>query len=169
MGITKFSADGKTLLYSTYIGGNDNETPHSLVVDALGNLIIYGVAYSSNYPVSSNAYDKTWNGDADIVVTKLNSGGTALIGSTFLGGSFRDGINFDPTEFGFGNLKFNYGDQNRGEVNIDGANNIYVASCTNSTNFPTTSSASKTQVVEPKMVVHSNSTAIVLNYYGQPI
>lgn len=141
MGITKFSADGKTLLYSTYIGGSDNETPHSLVVDAQGNLIIYGVAYSANYPISSNAYDKTWNGDADIVVTKLNSGGTALIGSTYIGGSIRDGINFDPTEFGFGNLKFNYGDQNRGEVNIDGANNIYVASCTNSSNFPVTPSA----------------------------
>ncbi len=83
----------ETLLYSTYIGGSDNETPYLLVVDAQGNLIIYGEG-SANYPISSTVYDKTWNGDADIVVTKLNSGGTALIGSTYIGGSIRDGINF---------------------------------------------------------------------------
>jgi gliding motility-associated-like protein len=141
MGISKFSANGSQLLYSTYIGGNDNETPHSLVVDKQNNLIIYGVSYSANYPVTSGAYSNTHNGAGDIVVTKLNATGSALLGSTFVGGSADDGINFDAQEFTSGNLKRNYGDQNRGEVNIDDAGNIYVASCTKSFNFPTTAGA----------------------------
>jgi gliding motility-associated-like protein len=138
MGISKFSADGTQLVYSTFIGGTDNETPHSLVVDNVGNLIIYGVSYSADYPTSFNAYDKTINGLGDIVVTKLTSDGGALLGSTFIGGSADDGINFDPGEFTSGKLKRNYGDQNRGEVNIDLANNIYVASCTKSLDYPVT-------------------------------
>ena len=141
MGISKFSADGTQLLYSTFIGGNDNETPHSLIVDANDNLIIYGVSYSLNYPVTAGAYDVSQNGLGDIVVTKLNAAGSALIGSTFVGGSGDDGINFDPQEFTSGNLKWNYGDQNRGEVVIDAQNNIYVASCTKSFNFPVTGGA----------------------------
>ncbi|HLP20301.1 MAG TPA: PKD domain-containing protein, partial [Chitinophagales bacterium] len=141
MGITKFSANGTQMLYSTYIGGNDNETPHSLVVDPQNNLIIYGVAYSANYPVLGNAYDNSYNGNGDIVVTKLNAAGTALLGSTFLGGVGTDGINFDPGEFTSGQLKRNYGDQNRGEVNVDAANNIYVASCTQSFDYPCTGGA----------------------------
>lgn len=141
MGISKFSADGTQLLYSTYIGGSDNETPHSLVVDPQDNLIIYGVSFSVDYPISSTAFSKTQNGQEDIVVTKLNAAGTALLGSTFVGGSSDDGINFDAQEFTSGNLKRNYGDQNRGEVNIDAAGNIYVASCTKSSDFPVTNGA----------------------------
>lgn len=141
MGITKFTPNGAQLVYSTYLGGNDNETPHSLVVDAQDNLIIYGVAYSANYPVSNGAYDASYNGDGDIVVTKFNATGTALLGSTYLGGTATDGINFDPEEFTSGRLKRNYGDQNRGEVIVDAAGGIYVASCTNSSDFPVSSGA----------------------------
>lgn len=141
MGITKFTPNGAQLMYSTYLGGNDNETPHSLVVDAQGNLIIYGVAYSANYPTTGNAFDASYNGDGDIVVTKLNAAGTALIGSTYLGGLATDGINFDPEEFTVGRLKRNYGDQNRGEVIVDVQGDIYVASCTKSSDFPTSMGA----------------------------
>lgn len=144
MGISKFSADGSQLLFSTYLGGNDNETPNSLVVDAQNNLIVYGVSYSANYPISSNAFDNSYNGNGDIVVTKFNASGSALIGSTYVGGSGSDGINFDPQEFTSGDLKRNYGDQNRGEVNIDDQINIYVASCTQSANFPATGGAVQT-------------------------
>ncbi len=141
MAITRFAPDGSSLIFSTYIGGTDNETPHSLVVDANDNLIIYGVSYSSDYPVLANAYDNSYNGAGDIVVTKINAAGTALMGSTFLGGSGLDGINFNPEEFIYGNLKFNYGDQNRGEVNVDGSNAMYIASCTSSSDFPVTAGA----------------------------
>lgn len=141
MGISKFSPDGSTLLYSTYLGGTDNDTPHSMVVDNQGNLIVYGVSYSADYPTSAGTYDNTYNGNGDIVVTKFNSAGTALLGSTFIGGADMDGINFEPQEFTSGNLKRNYGDQNRGEINIDANRNIFVASVTFSNNFPVTAGA----------------------------
>ena len=143
MGVSKFSADGSTLLFRTYLGGSNNETPNSLVVDGLDNLIIYGVSYSNDFPVTANAYKTTNSGSSDLVVVKLNSTATTLIGSTYIGGSDRDGINFDGGEGNPGNLKRNYGDQNRGEVNIDNSDNIYVASCTNSTDFPVTAGAAQ--------------------------
>ncbi|HEY0261903.1 MAG TPA: hypothetical protein VGB95_02680, partial [Chitinophagales bacterium] len=144
MAITKYTPSGNALMYSTYLGGSDNETPNSLVVDGQGNLIIYGVAYSANYPVSAGAYDNSYNGSGDIVVTKFNASGSALLGSTFVGGTNSDGTNGPADEFTFGGLKFNYGDQNRGEVNIDVANDIYVGSITSSTNFPTTTGVYQT-------------------------
>ncbi len=136
IGVSKFSADGSSLIYRTYIGGSNNETPNSLIVDPDNNLIIYGVSYSTNFPVTPGAYQANNNGDADIVVVKLNASGSALLGSTYVGGTMADGINYDPTEENPGNLKRNYGDQNRGEVNIDASGNIYVASCTMSADFP---------------------------------
>ncbi|MFN8276213.1 MAG: PKD domain-containing protein [Chitinophagales bacterium] len=144
MGITKFNSSGTAIMYSTYIGGSSNETPNSLVVDDQNNLLIYGVSYSSNYPVTPGAYKTTKGGLGDIVVTKLNSSGTALVASTFVGGSGEDGINFDGKEFSFGNLKRNYGDQNRGEILVDNAGNAYVASSTFSTDFPVTPGAPQT-------------------------
>jgi len=144
MAITKFSSNGASLLYSTYVGGSDNETPHSLVVDDQDNLIIYGVSYSADYPVSANAFDNTYNGGGDIVVTKLDSSGTAMVGSTFIGGTAADGINFDPLPTTYGNLKINFGDQNRGEVICDNVSDIYVASCTRSDDFPISAGAFQT-------------------------
>jgi gliding motility-associated-like protein len=144
MGVSKFSADGSTLLFRTFIGGSNNDTPNSMVADAQDNLIIYGVTYSTDFPVTANAYQNTNHGISNLVVVKLNPGATALLGSTYIGGSSQDGINFDPTEQTPGNLKRNYGDQNRGEVNIDASNNIYVAACTMSPDFPVTTGAAQT-------------------------
>lgn len=143
MGVSKFSADGSTLLYRTYIGGTDNETPNSMVADNQDNLIIYGVSYSTDFPVTAGAYKTTNSGQSDMVVVKLNPTATALLGSTYIGGSQQDGINYDGGEGNPGNLKRNYGDQNRGEVNIDANDNIYVASCTMSSDFPVTAGAAQ--------------------------
>ncbi|MEI7802551.1 MAG: hypothetical protein WCI97_07905, partial [Bacteroidota bacterium] len=138
MGITKFNNTGTALIYSTYLGGNDNENPHSLFVNSANQLCVYGKTYSANYPVTAGCYDNTYNGNSDIVVTVFNTTGTALVGSTYIGGSGQDGINFDPHEFIFGGLKYNYGDDARGEIICDPSNAIYVASSTNSTDFPVT-------------------------------
>lgn len=141
IGIMKLSSDGTSRIYATYIGGVNNERPHSLIVDASGNLVIAGRTLSGNYPVTPGAYQTVKGGGWDILVTKLNATGTALVASTFMGGTADDGVNFDSTEIGYGHLKFNYGDDARSEVQVDNAGNIYVASSTSSTNFPVTSTA----------------------------
>ena len=136
MGIMKLTPDGKSRVYATYIGGKCQEQPHSLIVDPQGNLIIAGRTNSSDYPTTVTP---TGGGLMDIVVTKLNAAGNALIGSMRIGGSNDDGVNITANEaLGTRTLKRNYGDDARSEVIIDGAGNIYVASCSQSLDFPTT-------------------------------
>jgi len=143
--IMKVSPNGTTKIYATYIGGSANEQPHSLVVDGAGNLIIAGRTSSTNYPVTGSGL--IGNGGAhDIVVTKLNAAGSALIGSKVIGGSGEDGVNISATR-NPNSLQQNYGDDGRSEVILDGVGNIYVASSTQSTGpassggFPVTAGA----------------------------
>ncbi|MFD2719301.1 PKD domain-containing protein [Hymenobacter monticola] len=137
MGIMKFDPRATTgpasRVYATYMGGTGSDYPHSLVVDRNNNLIILGSTNSGNYPTTPGAYDTTLGG-TDIVLTKLNAAGSALVGSTFLGGSGLDGQLQDPSP-----LRVNYGDYYRGDVTVDRNNNIFIASMTSSTNFPVTS------------------------------
>jgi gliding motility-associated-like protein len=141
MAISKFNANGNALIFSTYLGGSDNDQPHSLIVDTSNNLIIAGRSYSSNFPMAANAYDNSYNGSGDIVVAKLNATGTSLLASTYMGGTSGDGINYDAQEFNFGELKHNYGDDARSEVMVDKSGNVYVAASTFSANFPVTATA----------------------------
>lgn len=130
--VSKLNQDGSDLIFATYLGGDGGDYPHSLVVTPAGELTAYGSSSSTNYPVSSNAFQSTFGGTEDIVVTKLNSTGTALVGSTYLGGASADGSN---------TLTYNYGDNYRGEVISDPAGNILVSSCSGGTGFPTTPGA----------------------------
>ncbi len=148
IGISKLNPLGSQLLYSTYLGGSSTEVPHSLIVDENDELVILGTTSSSNFPTSNGCYDGTFNGGSftlfandfieypngsDIVVSKISSDGSQLLASTYLGGSSNDGLNIS----GSNNLEYNYGDSVRGEVITDGFGNIFIASCTRSTNFPT--------------------------------
>ena len=139
IGIIKLSADGSNRIYATYLGGNADEYPHSLISDPQGNLIVAGKTYSGNYPVSPGGTAGA-GGGADIIVTKLNAAGNTLIGSMRIGGTGNDGVNIE-TQHQTGNhrsvslIRF-YGDESRSEVILDAANNIYLASSTQSANFP---------------------------------
>lgn len=151
MGITKFDSTGTYLHYSTYLGGSDGtEVPHSLVCDNNGNLYVLGTTGSTDYPVSATAFDNTFNGGpavsapsqglnyptgTDIIITKFNSTGTALLGSTYLGGSNIDGVNNSAV------LNYNYGDFIRGEIILDNTGNPIICSNTFSTDYPVTASA----------------------------
>jgi gliding motility-associated-like protein len=139
--IIKYDPTLTSRIYATYLGGAGNDHAHSMVVDASQNLIIDGRTASTNYPVTPGAFQTAYHGKWDIVVTKFNSGGTGLIGSTYIGGNAEDGVNFDSTEYGYGQLKYNYGDDARSEVLLDKLGNIFVAGCTSSPDFPTTASA----------------------------
>jgi gliding motility-associated-like protein len=140
--IMKLSPNGTTKIYATYIGGSANEQPHSLVVDGAGNLIVAGRTSSTNYPVTGSGLIGP-GGAHDIVVTKLNAAGSALIGSKVIGGSGDDGVNISVNR-NPSSLQQNYGDDGRSEVILDGAGNIYVASCTRSNNFPVTGGSFQT-------------------------
>ncbi len=150
IGISKFSSNGSTLLYSTYIGGLGSELPHSLIVNNAGQLVILGTTSSSNYPTTSGAWDDSFGGGpavplsvdgdggvpylnfsagADIIISILSPDGSSLDGSTYFGGNLTDGLNTS----GINSLQVNYGDHARGEVIVDANDNIYIASSIGST------------------------------------
>ena len=138
MAIFKFSPNGRNRVYATFLGGNGNEQPHSMISDASGNLVIAGRTSSDNYP----AFSRFGAGGAyDIVITKLNAAGSAILGSVKIGGSGDDGVNIAPKYPTLSpnavSLRRNYGDDARSEVILDAANNIYLASVTRSTDFYT--------------------------------
>lgn len=130
--VNKFSPDATQLLYATFIGGSGDDKPHSMIVNGAGGLCILGSSLSGNYPVTTSAFDQTNNGGSDIVITHLNSDGTALVGSTYLGGTDDDGRQ---------NMTNNYGDTYRGEIVTDAADNIYIATSTWSPEYPVTAGA----------------------------
>ncbi len=141
--ISKFNPDGTQLIYATYIGGNNQEQPHSLITNAKGELIIFGRTNSSNYPTTSDAYDSTPNGNFDMFITKLSANGGALIGSTYLGGSMDDGANGAINEFNLfpSPTQYNYADDARGEVFLDNDGNILVGGPSQSSDFPISAGA----------------------------
>jgi len=141
VGIIKFGSKLANRLYATYLGGNGDEQPHSMIADNSGNLIVTGRTSSSNFPSTNSST----NGQGfDIFITKLNADGTGLLGSRRIGGTGADGVNFKPkyvinasgSDRGAQELRLNYGDDGRSEVITDNAGNIYVASCTQSSDFP---------------------------------
>ncbi len=142
--ITKFSATG-AMLYSTYLGGSNPDQPHSMVVDVFGNLFVFGMTRSNDFPTTLGRYDATLNGATDIYVSKLNPGGTSLMASTYVGGDGLDAFNIDNS-YTQNSIKHNYGDDARGEIVSDQFGNVYIASCTRSGNFPTTPGAFRPQI-----------------------
>ena len=164
--IIKYNPTLTSRIYATYLGGSGNEHAHSMIVDNAGNLTIAGRTRSTNYPVTPGAFQTTNHGGWDIIVTKLNATGTALVGSTYIGGSGNDGVNYDSTEYGYGELKYNYGDDARSEVQMDKSGNVYVASCTNSTDFPVTGTAISSTLsgLQDGVVFKLNSTFTSLTW-----
>ena len=145
--ITKYDTTGTQRVYSTYLGGSKDELPHSMIVNSANELFIYGTTGSSDFPTTPSSFQSTFNGGpsfvpsgigvsfpngSDIFVSRLSSNGGDLLASTFIGGTGNDGLNTALE------LKYNYADEVRGEIDIDKNNNIYIATCTQSTDFPTT-------------------------------
>lgn len=133
--LAKFNPGGTSLLFGTFLGGIDNEQPHSVTFKG-GEIIVFGTTYSADFPVTNSSYDKIYNGGADLFVLKLSADGAQLLASTFLGGSADDGINGEA-HYSFTlqphQLPYNYADWFRGEVITDLTGNIYITSCTKST------------------------------------
>lgn len=136
--ISKFLADGTGLIYSTYLGGSDNDYVMSLVADSLDNLYLLGKSESINFPTTPGAYDRIHNGGMDLVICRLNPSGSSLLASTYLGGSGDEAVNSgNNQQYNLDALEFNYGDDSRGEVIVDAQGNVLIASNTTSANMPT--------------------------------
>jgi hypothetical protein len=103
------------LVYSTYLGGNLNDLARAIAVDSVGNAYVTGETPSSNFP-TKNPLQPANDGGGEAFVTKIDPSGSALVYSTYLGGS--------GAEVGRG-------------IAVDSAGNAYVSGFTNSTDFPT--------------------------------
>jgi len=104
------------LIYSTYLGGSGNDNGNSIAVDSIGNVYITGSTNSTNFPTVNPLQPTNAGGSNDAFVAKINPSGSALVYSTYLGGSGNDR--------GFG-------------IAVDSAGDAYVTGSTNSFNFPT--------------------------------
>jgi hypothetical protein len=114
--VTKVNPAGTALVYSTYLGGSGADAGNGIAVDTGGNVYVVGVAGSGTFPSTPGAFQITSSGGDDAFVTKLNALGSALVYSTYLGGSGTDS----------GQL-----------IAVDTTGNAYIAGRTNSPNFPT--------------------------------
>jgi gliding motility-associated-like protein len=151
--ISKYSSDGSTMIWSSFIGGPNDELVHSLVCNEGDEVVIYGTTSSPSFPVTTGAFDTSFNGGtifapqgvgveyvngSDIIISKFSINGSQLLASTFIGGTANDGVNTAAA------LKFNYADEFRGEIDIDDNGNILIASCTFSSDFPILGGAQST-------------------------
>jgi hypothetical protein len=124
--VTKLNATGTALVYSTYIGGCNWDYGYAIAVDESGNAYVTGYTFSNDYPVTPGAFQTTykgWGAPPDVFVTKLNATGTALVYSTYIGGS----------------------DWDEGRaIAVDGSGNAYVTGWTLSTDYDVTPGAFQT-------------------------
>ncbi len=163
--IIKYDPTGANRIYATYLGGTrGNEQPHSMIVDDAGNLILAGRTTSTDYPIKGplGTYGPVGNG-WDIVVTKLNATGTALVASVKIGGQGDDGVNIRHKYPGGGatSTDRNYGDDARSEVILDAAGNVYFASCTQSKDFPTTAVSAQKTIAGPNASGRSQDAVVL--------
>ena len=112
--VNKLSSIGSSLVYSTFLGGSDEDFAYGIVVDNLGCPCVVGSTASVNFP-TVNAYDASYNGQYDAFVTRLSAAGNTLLYSTFLGG-----YNNDEGE----------------SIAIDSARCAYITGSTESSDFP---------------------------------
>lgn len=163
--VTKLNSSGTALVYSTYLGGsgspNGSDSASALAVDSSGNAYVTGRTYSTDFPVTSGAFQATnhaaASGLSNAFVTELNPTGTALVYSTYLGGSGGTDL------FGA-----SAGDQGTG-LALDNSGNAYVTGETVSSDFPVTPGALQTTNPAPSpgqsaFVTKLNPTGSALAY-----
>jgi len=118
--VTHLNSTGSQLIYSTYLGGTEDDVSRGIVNSDNGKVIVTGFTSSNDFPTTNGAYNPTSNDSVDCFISMLDSAGTHLLYSTYLGGSGAD------RGFGITNVS---------------NNNVIVVGSTSSSNFPTTTGA----------------------------
>ena len=139
--VTKINASGSALVYSTYLGGGNQDFSYGIAVDASGNAYVTGSTSSTNFP-TANALQSTIRGSTNAFVTEINAGASALVYSTYLGG--------------------NASDAGRG-IAVDASGNAYVTGDTTSSNFPTA------DALQPTLAGSENAFVTKLNPSGSAL
>ncbi|HEX7297088.1 MAG TPA: SBBP repeat-containing protein, partial [Pyrinomonadaceae bacterium] len=145
--VTKLNAAGTTLIYSTYLGGNNTDQASSLAIDASGNAYVTGTTGSSTFPTTAGVV-KTTNssGTDDAFVTKFSGSGSRIY-STYFGG--------------------NPASDSAGGIAVDSVGNVYLVGSTSGQGFPTVNAAQPTQgdlFFGDAFVAKLNSTATSILY-----
>ena len=144
--VAKFNAAGTALMYLTYLGGTKSDGLAGIALDPLGNAYLSGGTLSTDFPTTAGVYQAAYGGgSSDSFVAKLNPTGTALLYSTYLGGSGSDGSS---------------------GIKIDPSGDAYVAGGTTSVNFPTTAGAYQSALAGNSniFITELNPTAASLIY-----
>lgn len=135
--VSKIAPDGRTLLYSTYFGGNGNDDgeTHTLSVTTSGEVVVGAWTTSTNLPVTTGALQTTPGGTGDGFVARLSADGRQIVACTYLGGSGNDFVE---------------------GVALDGFGNIVASGSTRSSNFPVSADAAQS-------TNHGNADAFVVS------
>ena len=118
--VTEIAADGKSLVYSSYLGGTNQDEAFAIGVDAAGNAYITGQTFSTDFPTAGSPYQSAQKGSGDVFLSQVSAGGKSLAYSTYFGGS--------NSESAVG-------------IAVTPAGIAYVVGSTVSTDLPTTSNA----------------------------
>jgi hypothetical protein len=151
--VTKIDPSGSAIVYSTYLGGSQNEFGSSIAVDSAGSAYVIGDTFSSDFPIAGNALQRVCNRGSncavwgDAFVAKLSADGSVLSYSTFLGGS---------------------ADEHGRDIAVDNSGNVYVTGDTDSTDFPTKHPLQPTNAGSPNVFVakiNSSGSALIYSTY----
>lgn len=148
--VSKLDPTGATLLYSTYLGGSGDDESSHVAVDGSGDAFLTGLTASSDFPTTTGAFQTTLKGTDNCFVVELNPSGSALVYSTYLGGSSVD----------YGN-----------SLALDSAGEAYVVGATESIDFPTTAGAFQTTLASTGLddafvtMLNSSGSALVYSTY----
>ena len=145
--VAKLSSSGTTLDYSTYIGGSLDDIGKAIAVDSSGAAYITGQTFSSDFPTTTAAFQRTYGGTGDAFIVKLSSTGSSLVYSTYVGGSKPDTGN---------------------AIALDSKGNAYITGATYSADFPTTNPVQTVNGGDADafvMEINANGAALAFSTY----
>jgi len=155
--LTELNPSGSAFVFSTYLGGSQNDGAYGLVLDSSGNIYVAGSTQSNNFPTTPNVFQTQYAGAGDAFLTKFGAGGAVVVYSTFIGGTGSDQAN---------------------AIAVNAAGDAFIVGGTQSTDFPLTdpsqrilglSGASNCSSATGSATLCSDAFVVNLNSSGMPV